>query len=79
MKKNSVKFNDGWCFAIVNRRLAEIYFDKKRGVFAHCYIKRKEYNKTEQKMINSDIKGCKFVYRNGFYFDKIRKIKHKII
>ncbi|MFA4890171.1 MAG: hypothetical protein WC587_00840 [Candidatus Paceibacterota bacterium] len=77
MKNNSVKFNDGWCFATVNGRLAEIYFDKKRGIFAHCYIDKKEYNKSEQKMIASDIKKYKFVYRNGYYFDKIQKVKHK--
>lgn len=79
MKKNSVEFNNSWCFAIVNGRLAEISFNKKYGVFAHCYVDRKEYNKSEQKMIDSDIKKCKFVYRNGYYFDKIRGIKHKTV
>lgn len=77
MKKNPIEFNDGWCFAIVNGRLAEISFDKKYGVFAHCYIDRKKYNKSEQKMIDLDIKKYKFVYRNGFYIDKIRGIKNK--
>lgn len=77
MKKKSLKFNNGWCFAIVNGRLAEIYFDKKHGIYGHCYIKREEYDKREQKMIDSDIKKYKFVYRSGFYIDKKLGIKQK--
>ena len=60
-----------WCFAIINGKLSEIYFYKnKKGkseVHSHCYIKRKEYSKEEQKMIDSDIKKCRFTWRNGKY------------
>lgn len=77
IKKESIKFNDGWCFAIVNGRLSEIHFDKKYGIYAHCYVKREEYNKREQKMIESDIKRYQFVYRKGYYIDKKRGIKQK--
>ena len=39
---------DGWCFAIVNNKLAEIFFEnddkkKKSVVWAHCYVERSEY------------------------------------
>ena len=77
-KKNNIKFNDGWCFAIVNGRLAEIHFKKKYGIWAHAYMKRSEFSKKEQKMIDSDIKKCQFSYRKGYYFDKILRIKHKV-
>lgn len=76
MKK--VKYNDGWSFAKVNGRLAEIHFDKKYGVYAHCYVNRKEYNgKREQKMIDADIKKYQFIYRKGYYLDKLTGIKSK--
>ena len=45
--KTKQKFNDGWCFAIVNGRLAEIHFDKKYGIYGHCYVKREKYSKRE--------------------------------
>jgi len=77
MKKATVKFNDGWCFAIVNGRLTEIYFKKKYGIYAHCYVKREEFNKREQRMIDSDVKRCQFIYAKGCYIDKMRGIKQK--
>jgi len=79
-KVQKIKFNDGWCFAMVNGRLAEIHFDKKYGVFGHCYVKKKEYTtKKEQEMIKADIKKCQFICRGGYYFDKLRGIKQKIV
>lgn len=61
----------GWCFAIVNGRLSEIYFEKKRGkprIFGHCYVKHSEYKtKQEQKWIREDIAQLRFVYRKGMY------------
>ncbi len=76
MKSKKLKFNDGWSFAKVNGRLAEIHFDKKYGVYAHAYVKRSEYKtKREQKMIDVDIKKCQFIYRKGYYIDKLRGIK----
>jgi len=59
-----------WCFAIVNGRLAEIYFDKgkKHKVFGHCYVRLNEYKtKKEQDMIKVDIKRFRFTYRKGKY------------
>lgn len=79
MVKKGIKFNDGWCFAIVNGRLAEIHFDSKYGIWGHCYVERKEYNKKEQKMIDSDIKKYQFIYRKGYYFDKKLGTKQKVV
>ena len=77
--KNNLKFNDGWCFAIVNGRLAEIHFSKGLGIWAHAFVKRSEFHtKKEQKMIDEDIKKCIFSYQKDFYYDKIRKLKYKV-
>lgn len=60
-----------WSFAIVNNRLAEIYFDVVRGkmkVTGHCYVKKEEFTtKREQQHIEKDTKRYCFVYRNGIY------------
>ena len=34
-----------WCFAIINDRLAEIYFEDegKNKILGHCYVDEKEY------------------------------------
>jgi hypothetical protein len=59
-----------WCFAIVNGKLSEIYFekDKKYKVFGHCYVRLNEYKtKKELSMIKADIKRCRFTYRKGKY------------
>jgi hypothetical protein len=67
---------DGWCFAIVNNRLAEIYFEnddkkKKSIVWAHCYVKRSEFTtKKEQREIDQDTKRNRFTYRNKKYIRK---------
>ncbi len=62
---------DGWCFAIVNNKLAEIYFEKdKEGVeiWAHCYVKEEEYKtKKEQTYIKEDTSKFKFAFRLGKY------------
>ena len=64
----------GWCFAIVNRRLAEIYFDEKRGkikIRGHCYVSRKEYKTgREWKWIDADTQRHRFTYRNKKYLRK---------
>ena len=66
--------NSGWSFAIVNGKLAEIYFEKIKGrlVFnGHCYIKKSEYKtKKEQNYIESDTNKYIFSFRNGKYKDK---------
>ena len=68
----------GWSFAMVNNRLAEIYFDHKKNgdpiMHAHCYVKKVDF-KTErdQRHIEIDTKRYRFTYRNKKYFDQIRK------
>ena len=77
MAKREIKFNNGWCFAVVNGRLAEIHFDKKYGIYGHCYIQREEYSKREQRMINSDIEKYQLIYRKKYHIDKKRGLKQK--
>ena len=60
------------CFAIVNNRLAEIYFDKKKNgqtkIWGHCYVQKEDYKtKQEQKWIIRDTKRVKVIYRNKKY------------
>lgn len=68
-----------WCFAILNGRLAEIFFERKENekepkIMGHCYVSVSEYKtKKEQKMIEQDTKRYHFSYRNKVYRDKIRK------
>lgn len=41
-----------WCFAIVNNKLAEIYFDETKKdpkIWAHCYIKKVDFKTKEEK------------------------------
>jgi hypothetical protein len=65
-----------WCFATVNNRLAEIYFDKMKNgpkIWGHCYIKKSSYKtKQEQNWIKQDTAKFRLSYRNRKY---IRKIK----
>ena len=66
----------GWCFAIVNEKLAEIYFEKQRGktkILGHTYVKRGEYKtKKEQKYIDEDIAKFQFMYIKGTYKDILK-------
>ena len=61
----------GWCFAIINSRLAEIYFEKNSEeikFFGHCYVDENEYKSVEEKKwIKKDTSKTKFSYRNGTY------------
>lgn len=61
-----------WCFAIVNGRLAEVFFDIKRDgkkhIFAHAYVKEREYpTKREKLMIKKDTAKTRLSYRNKKY------------
>lgn len=77
-KKPEIVFGDGWSFALVNGKLAEVYFDKKYGIWSHCYIKKDEYKmKREQEWIKADTGKYQFTYRKGYYFDKILSLKQK--
>ena len=64
-----------WCFATINNKLGEIYFDKvrrrnkSRTVFkGHCYVKRSEF-RTKEETRALDRESAKFhiSYRNGKY------------
>ena len=56
-----------WQFALINGRLAELFFEKEKGkvrMLGHAYVKRSEYKtKREQKMIDADLKKMQFSYR----------------
>ena len=59
-----------WCFAIVNKQLAEIYFKEGKApeVWGHCYVKKNEYkSKQEQNWIQKDIEKVQLIYRKGKY------------
>ena len=61
-----------WCFAIINNRLAEIYFDERKTgglkIMGHCYVRKEDFKiKKEQNEIKEDTAKYKFVYRKGEY------------
>ena len=64
-----------WCFAIVNGKLAEIFFERKKGklkFLGHCYVKKSEHKTIQElKWIKKDSEKFNFNYRNGKYKDKI--------
>ncbi len=62
----------GWCFAIINGRLAEIFFEPRKigepKILGHAYVKREEYKtKKEQTYIREDTAKFRLSYRNGLY------------
>lgn len=67
-----------WCFAKVNGKLAEIYFEKRRGkneTYAHCFVDENEYTtKVERKWIEQDTNRFKFAFKNKKYTD-LREFK----
>lgn len=60
-----------WSFSIINNKLAEVFFEKKRGkvkFLGHCYVKKSEYEtKKEQEWIKKDSKKVRLAYRAGKY------------
>jgi hypothetical protein len=60
-----------WSFAIVNNKLAEIYFEKRDSnpiLIGHCYVKESEYTtKKEKAWIKRDTSKYRFTYRKGEY------------
>ena len=64
-----------WNFAIINNRMAEFYYDIKRGTVVpqgHCYVKRGDFKtKEEHKHINVDTMRYILSYRNKKYRDHI--------
>lgn len=65
---------DGWCFALVNGKLAEIYHEKVKGetkFLGHCYVLESEYKtKKEKTWIRHDTSKFQFSYRKNKYRDK---------
>ncbi|MEK9159320.1 MAG: hypothetical protein AAB383_01180 [Patescibacteria group bacterium] len=61
----------GWCFALINGRLAEIFFDKKGKktlLEGHCFVEEEEYKtKQEKTWIKKDISSYQFKYKGGKY------------
>jgi len=65
----------GWCFAKINGRLAEIYFEEGKKlplVFnAHCYIEKSEFKtKRELQQIERDIARNDLIFRKNEYKDR---------
>ena len=64
-----------WCFAIINNRLAEVYFEKRKGkikFLGHAYVKRNEYKSKEEKnWIEKDTSRVILTYMNGAYKSKL--------
>jgi len=60
-----------WSFALVNHRLAEIYFEKKKGVvkyIGHALVKKSEYkSKQEQNWIAKETARTRLTYKNEKY------------
>jgi hypothetical protein len=65
-----------WCFALVNNRLAEIYFrenEKAPKIWAYSYVSKNEYKtKKEQGWIKEDTAKFRFTYRNRKYRRKLK-------
>lgn len=63
-----------WSFAIINNKLAEVFYEKKGKTITflnHCYVKVNEYKtKKEQNYIKQDTKELKLTFRNQKYSDK---------
>jgi len=68
---NSISINMyGWCFALINNRLAEIYFNEK-AVFGYTYVSSNEnLAKKEQRWIHADIEKFRFTYRRHVFKNK---------
>jgi 3-isopropylmalate dehydratase small subunit len=75
-KRRALPRFDGWCFAIVNNRLAEIYFKndhkkKKTTIWGHCYVEENEFKTKEEKQhIKIDSEKHRLTYRNKKYTRK---------
>lgn len=63
-----------WCFAIINNKLAEIFFEKNKErikFLGHAYVKEEDYDSIkEKKWIREDTIKTKFTYRKGKYIRK---------
>lgn len=62
----------GWCFALLNSKLAEIFFlkneDGQATIYAHCHVKKEDYTtKKERAWIEKDISRFRATYRREKY------------
>ena len=68
-----------WCFAIVNQRLAEIFFDRKKSksiISGHCYVKKNAYKSAiERKWIQAETNKYTFTWRKNKYKRILTDIK----
>jgi len=79
MANRKPRFHDGWCFALVNGRLAEIYFRRQHGIYAYCYVDRQSFRtKRERLDIQHDIARYRFTFRNGWFRDKLNGYRFKL-
>lgn len=79
MTKRRPRFNDGWCFALINGRLAEIYFRRRHGIYGYCYVDRQSFRtKQEQLDIQHDTARFQFTFRNGWFRDKLNDYRFKL-
>lgn len=60
-----------WCFAKINGKLAEIYFEKTKGepdILGHAYVEISKYKtKKEQRWIEIETAKFQLTYRNKKY------------
>ena len=65
-----------WCFAMINGRLAEVFFERKGEeikFLGHAHVKASEYKtQAEKKTIKDDTTKVRLSYRNGKYL-KVKK------
>lgn len=75
-KKQKTAGETFWSFALINGRLADIYFEAGKGlagISGHGYVKREWYKtKHEKRMLEADTKKYNLIYRNKKYRDKNR-------
>lgn len=60
-----------WSFGLVNGKLAEVFFEKRRGEivpYAHAYVMESEYTtKREKRWIQEDTEKVKLTFLRGSY------------
>ena len=69
-----------WCFALINNKLAELFFDKtskgKVKIQGFCYVDRREYKtQKERRWIKKDTEKVRLIYRKGKYISKLKDFK----
>jgi len=62
-----------WAYALVNGRLADIYFEKGKGtkaIFGHGYLDKikSRWSKEDKALMKKDIQKNRFTYRKGKYY-----------